>query len=573
MIFNARRAAFQPVEIEDELTNEDSFFLQEGLSERQVELLDKIRKLPFEKLKPTEDIIRRSAAVFGRSCVDITLREAQIAPVLMSYVNPRFFIGDKPGLGKTVMSAACYAYYKWMLNKKGLTPKKVLVVTDSAHVVGFCNEWRSYGIDLVPLTKSSTGIARALRKHDMSVMDGVITNWDGLKTNGFLEYYLEHADDYGYGIFDETSKLLNPKSLLYITVDNIVNKYRGGIERVIFLNGSSFEKNIFDFYYQFGVLKPKLIPSKEFLEQRYIVRGGKEVYMQDFTKFSPHQKQVVKRKVGEIVDYRNQSELRDRLKYYYIARSKRDYSKDLPEHNYVLHGVGLTSPQMKKLSQSQNMSIINSPKTSDPDAVFTPASSPKLKAILEFAVQVEDDRPLFYVYNKESQRTVCDELTALGYRVKILNGDVSSEEKTEILREFNTGELDMLVFNVEKAVNIPTSDRIVFYDIPTMPQRTNQIKGRIDRNNYDKKKFYDFFCYLDSPEMLNIVKLAYFREHHSNQFTGQIEHVYGVLVKQLQLIYQEDQLESIAEKFAWMESNNRTFDDIEDEVRRILGMD
>lgn len=573
MIFGSRRATFQqPLEIEDEL-NEESFYMQEGLSDRQIELIDKINQLPVEKLKPTADIIMRSARVFGKDCVDITLREAQIAPVLMSYVNPRFFIGDKPGLGKTVMSAACFAYYKWMLNKKGLVPKKVLVVTDSAHVIGFCNEWRTYGIDLVPLTKSSTGIARALRKHDMSVMDGVITNWDGLKTNGFLEYYLEHADEYEYAIFDETSKLLNPKSLLYITVDNIVNKYRKGIERVIFLNGSSFEKNIFDFYYQFGVLKPKLIPSKEFLEQRYIVRGGKEVYMRDYTKFNPHQKQVVKRKVGEIVDYKNQSELRDRLKYYYIARSKRDYSKDLPEHNYVLHGVELTSNQIKQLSDSKNMSIINSPKTSDPTAAFTQATSPKLKAILEFAQQVTDDRPLFYVYNKESQKTVQEELEALGFRVKILNGDVTSEEKTEILQEFNTGELDMLVFNVEKAVNIPTSDRIIFYDIPTMPQRTNQIKGRIDRNNYDKKKFYDFFCYMDSPEMINIVKLAYFREHHGNEFTGQYENVYGSLVKQLRNIYEQEQLDGVAEKFAWMESNNMTFEDIEDEVRQLLGMD
>lgn len=574
MLFQSRVAQFQENDFEEMLFEESpDFYMSGGLSKKQTEMLDFLKVVPFKKIEKTADILVRSAREFNRDCVEIYLREAQVSPVLMSYVNPRFFIGDKPGLGKTVMSAASYAYYKYMQKRKGLKPKKVLVVTDSSHVMGFANEWNSYGIRIVPLTKSSTGIARALRKHDMDEQDGVITNWDGLKTNGFLEYYLEHADEYEFAIFDETSKLLNPKSMLYKTVNNIVNKFEGGIERVIFLNGSSFEKNIFDFYYQFNVLKPKLIPNKDFLETRYVVRGGREVYMRDLSKFDPFQQHVVKRKVGEIVDYKNQAELRDRLKYYYIARSKRDYSKDLPEHNYVLHGVELTAKQKKQISESANVSLINSPKTSDPDAEFSQKTSPKLKAVIEFAQTVEDDRPLVYVYNKESQKTMKEELEALGYKVGILNGDISVEDKTETLRLFNSGQLDMLVFNVEKAVNIPTSDRILFYDIPTMPQRTNQIKGRIDRNNYEKKKFYDFFCYMDSPEMVNIVRLAHFREHHGNEFTGQKEEVYGTLVKQLRNMYKEELMDSIAEKFEWMEANNRTFEDIEREVRQLLGMD
>ncbi|MGG4362834.1 helicase-related protein [Bacillus subtilis] len=556
---------------EGEFLPED-FYLDGGLSQKQMDLIDVILKATPKMLKKQEDIIPKSAAALNRNSVKITLRLAQIIPVLMSYVNPRLFIGDKPGLGKTVMSAACYSYYRLMMLKKGLPIKKILVVTESVHVLGFGSEWGNYGINLLPLTKSSTGIARALRNSNMDEYDGVITNWDGLKTNGFLDYYLQHADEYGYAVFDETSKLLNPKSVLYSTTDNIINKYRGGIPRVIFLNGSSFEKNIFDFYYQFSILKPKLIPNKTFLENRYVVRGGREIYTKDFSRFSPNQQHVVKRQVGEIIDYKNQAELRERLKYYYIARSKRDYTKDLPEHSYILHGVELTAAQKKVLNEKKNISLINSPKTSDPKAKFTVQTSPKLKAVLEFAQKVEDDRPMIYVYNKESQLTIKSELEKMGYRTEILNGDVTVSEKTDILKRFNSGKLDMLVFNVEKAMNVPTSDRIIFYDIPTMPQRTNQIKGRIDRNNYDKKKFYDFFCYLDSPEMSNIVRLAYFREHHSNEFTGQVENVYGALVGQLQVHYREDCLEEVEEKFAWMENNNKTYEDIQDDVDEILGL-
>lgn len=550
----------------------DNFLLVSDLPKKSQELLDKVLNVDESKFNGIKDIIVRNAVEKGLPSKEITLRDAQVRPVIMSYVNPRFFIGDKPGLGKTVMSAGCYAYYQMQCRKKGITPGRVLVVTESSHVVGFAKEWEQYGIKLLPLTKSSLGIARAYRNNDYREYDGEIINWDGLKTNGFLEHYLEHADEYGYAVFDETSKLLNPKASMYSITNNIVNKYAGGIPRVVFLNGSSFEKNIFDFYYQFGILKPGLIPTKSFLEERYVVRGGKNIFMKDLVnRGGSMQIETVQRRVGEIVDYQNQEELRERLKYYYIARSKEDYGGEIPKHSYILHGVEMTGRQAKILEDQQNISLINSPRTSDPDAKFTFTTSPKLKAVVEFADTVADDRPIVYVYNKDSQKVVADELRKLGYRVGTLNGDTGSAEvKNEVVDSFNNGELDMLVFNVEKAINLPSSDRVIFYDIPTMPQRTNQVKGRIDRDNYDTKKFYDFFCYLESPEMINIIRLAYFREHHGNMFTGQVENVYGMLVNQLRIIYTEGAIDDIEEKVTVMQEQGLDFEAIRDEIAELL---
>lgn len=552
--------------------DKDDFYMLGGLKENQIRIMDKILRMDETELSGIKKVIQKNAKQKGVKSDKIVLRDAQVKPVLMSYVNPRFFIGDKPGLGKTVMSAGCYAYYQLQCRKKGITPKRVIVVTDSSHVVGFANEWVRYGIKLLPLTKSSTGIERAFKNNDYREFDGVITNWDGLKTNGFLTHYLEHSDEYGYGVFDETSKLLNPKAVMYKVVDNIVNNFGGGLSRVIFLNGSSYEKNIFDFYYQFGILKPKLIPSKSFLEDRYVVRGGRNIFVKDVvSRGSKLSIETVQRKAGEIVDYQHQEELRERLQYYYMARSKEDYGSDIPVHSYILHGVELTTAQAKKLDEQKNISLVNSPRTSDPDAKFTMTNSPKLKEVVEFADTVAHDRPLIYVYNKESQKTMTEELRKLGYRVEMLNGDTgSSEKKNDIVERFNTKKLDMLVFNVEKAINIPTSDRIIFYDIPTMPQTTNQIKGRIDRNNYDTRKFYDFFCYLDSPEMLNIIQLAYFREHHGNKFTGQVENVYAMLVQQLRTIYTEGEVEEIERAIEKMEEDNLDFADIKGDIEGLL---
>lgn len=550
------------------------YYLDKGLSEAQKTAIDKILEMPLTAKEVIANVININAQAKGLPLPGITLRNAQIDPVLLSYVNPRFFIGDKPGLGKTVMSAGSYAYYCIQERKKGREPKKVIVVTVSSHVIGFAKEWESFGIKLLPLTKASQGIRRAFKNNDISDYDGVIINWDSLKTNGFLEHYLRHSDLYGYGVFDETSRLLNPRSSIYKVVNNLVNNYQGGLERVIFLNGSSFEKDIFDFYHQFNILQPKLIPTKSFLEERYIIRKGRNIYVNDVvTRNGTQSVEVVSRKIGEIEGYINQEELRDRLKYYYIARSKRDYSDDLPEHSYVLHPVEPTLAQLKALDERFIISSINSPATSDPSKKMTMGNSPKLQQIVAFADETSEDRPILYVYNREAQHTIKAELEKLGYKVGILNGGSGDAlARNKIVTDFNNKKYDMLVFNIINAINLPTSSRILFYDIPMMPQTTNQIKGRIDRDNYTDKKFYDFFCYLYSPEMVNMVQLACFREYHSGKFTGQYENIYGMLVAQLARYVGNEAMDNIEKLVHKMYETNSDFDEITSEIRGVIGL-
>lgn len=526
---------------------EDEFYFKGHLTPKKVEMLDKIIQIDGKNLRKFNKRLQETATMRGRECKDITLRDGQIKPMLMSLISKRFFIGDKPGLGKTVMSASSYANYCYNMIKRGRKPKKIIVVTIGSHVIGFSKEWASYGINLLPLSDGSLKIERKLRNNNIDEYDGIIINWDGLKTNGFLDYYLRNADEYDFAVFDETKALINNKSQIYEVVNNIVNKYQGGIERVIFLNGSSFEKNIFDYYNQFQVLYPKLIPTKTYIEERYVIRGGNPVQLAVMGANTPKHAHTIKKYVGDIVDYKNQDELREKLKYYYIARSKKDFSDEIPQHNYKLHGIEMTTKQRKKLEERNNVTLLNSPTTSDEKEKLTVTNSPKLAEILEYAEITEEDRPLIYVYNRESQKTIQKELRKKGYRVEIINGEVKDEEKYDIIDKFNNYKLDMLVFNVTHAVNVPTSDRILFYDIPTVPEKTNQIKGRIDRNNYKDVKFYNFFCYLDSPEMRNVVELACFREEHGSAFTGQEDNTYRTLVEQLKTIYGQESVDKLTE--------------------------
>lgn len=558
---------------EKEIPKED-FYLTGSLTFDEEVKLERLYKTPMDKMERTASILTELAEMRGKKISPIVLRTPQILPVLLSYVNKRFFIGDKPGLGKTVMSAGSYALYCMQELKRERKPKKIIVVTVSSHIIGFQKEWESFGLDLLPLVNGTQNIRRTLKNNDLNDYDGVILNWSGLSTNGFLDFYLEHHDEFQYAVFDETTTLLNPKSMTYQVVDEIVNNFQNGIERVLFLNGSSFKKDLFDFYHQFNILEPKLIPSKKFLEDRYIIRGGRNHYVNEVVNIGGAvSSEVVRRKTGAIESYRNQEELKKRLKYYYIARSKSDYSDSLPEHNYVLHPIELSTTQREQLKESFNISVINSPSTSNPNVKLTRSNSMKLDSIISFADEVSSDRPILYVYNRESQKVVVKELEKLGYKVGLLNGEITkSEERNKIVSDFNNKKYDMLVFNIINAINLPTSDRILFYDIPTMPETTTQIVGRIDRNNYEDKKFYDFFCYLDSPEMINLIKLSCFREYHSNKFTGQYVSIYGMLVAQLTRHIGDERMEEMQKVIDNMYESNQTFEEVTETLQNLVGI-
>src|SRR5699024_5323668 len=119
---------------------------------------------------------------------------------------------------------------------------------------------------------------------------------------------------------------------------------------------------------------------------------------------------------GPIIDYKNQDELRKRLQYYFLARSKKDYAGDIPENNYVLHEIELSAKQKKLLKEERSITILNSPETRDEKQKLTVKSSPKMLYLMDFIDTVQKDRPLIYVYNRKSQQTIKEELDKKGYK-------------------------------------------------------------------------------------------------------------------------------------------------------------
>lgn len=543
--------------------------LSKGLTDKQKSLMDIILKGEDDRFNKVQDILKDSAKEFGRGEVSIKLYPYQVIPVLMMQVSKRVLNGFSPGIGKTYSACGSYAMYRLKAKKEGRPIGKVLCVTEGIHIHGFANDWKSGGVNLMKLSDGNQKITRALKKYEKSdeEFDGIITTWDSLKTNAFLMYYLEHSEEYNFAVFDETLALMNKgTNMFYPIVDNIINKYKGGIEYVMFLNGTNFNKNIYDIYNQMNLLVPKLIPSKSWIDSRYVIKEDKEIWRKSGGS-------SVLNKYQDIVDYKNQKDFFEQLKYYYIVKNKSDVSGSIPQHVYKFHGIEQNATIKGIISNGGSSRDINSPNTTL-NIPLVKNKFPKLDYLIKRFEDTKEDRPIIYVYHRDAQRVIKKELESLGYKVGLLSGEIDdNEEKEKIRLAFNNGELDTLIFNIEKAINIPTSDRIIFYEIPVSPTSTNQIKARIDRNNYKDVKFYDFLCYLDSKEMENIVKLSYFREKHGKLLSGQGDDmVYGQLISQLEQVYTKERMDKIKGLVDEMYDNNKDWEDIDSDIDSLLNL-
>lgn len=557
--------------------------LNKGLTDKEKKVLDTILQEDDDLLDKGRQVLVKSAEQIGRRHDNITLHRHQVIPILMMQVSKRVLNGFSPGIGKTYSSCGAYALYRMKQVSRGLDYSRLLVVTEGSHIKGMERDFNKGGVKLLPLSGGSIKVQRQLNKFTKEgkrledEYDGLVISWDTLKTNAFLLYFMENAEKYKFGIFDETSSLMNKTTILYEVANNVINKYDKGMDNVMFLNGTVFSKNIYDIYNQMNVLNPRLLPSKRWVDDNYVVKDNKEIWKNEL--FNNKGKMMYRRtrtSHQEIVNYKNQEDFRAKIRYYYIQKNKSDIKDIIPENNYRLHMMPLT-PKLRKIVDTEGalgVHKLNSPGTSSNGKdKLNRTHYPKFDYLINRMKETKSDRPVVYCLHRKSVSEIKKALEKEGFKTGVINGELSSEEKDGVIQEFNTGKLDTVVFNIEKAINLPSSDRMIFYNIPTTPLSTNQIKARIDRNNYTTPKFYDFLCYEDTQEVGNIARLGFFRETHGKALTGQgDDKVYSTLVDQLKDFYSQEELETVGQKINSMYDNNLDWEDIEQDIYDVLGI-
>jgi len=487
----------------------DNFYFKGNLTNEQVRILDTLYKLG--KVENLKNIFKHK---------NVVLHDFQTLDIALCYFNPKFIIGERPGSGKTLIAAGLLE----VLRRKGKLDKKVLCVTKSDSLYQFSNEI-SYFTDLklLELYGDSKKIKQIVSYNDVDAYDGIVIPHNTIINNYFNVFMSENKHKFNILIFDESSVLKSHKTRTY----EVAHQLFKNMERIVMLNGTVFELNIYDFINQLSILDADILPPKYKLERDYCIFGFENGYWSTVNgkrKFN---------KIWKLKGYKNQEEFREKVHYFYVQHNR----KEGPEHTFSLVPVDISEEQKNIINDSNYMFVLNSPNTEYYRFDFNKKNVPKLGSLVDLVKEVIKSKPVIYCYYIDAQNVIKHELEKEGISSIILNGAVDLETRDLIRQNFvETDKYDVLITNVQKAINLPTSDVLIFYTIPSNPAMAYQIMCRIDRNNYLVSKDYFFLCAVNSREGDIILDIVKDREINANLFSGHDRFVFQRIASQIEEI-------------------------------------
>ena len=150
---------------------------------------------------------------------------------------------------------------------------------------------------------------------------------------------------------------------------------------------------------------------------------------------------------------------------------------------------------------------------------------PKLKGLYELIErkwQAGVRHMVIYCYHTETQDSICSDLTKksghLGIRPAVLSGQTRVQDRQELVDAFNSGEVNVLVTNICKSLNLSVGELCVFYSVVTNPSRLLQIASRINRDTSARLREYVVLAYR-GEELSNILN-AHKRSENRKKLLG-----------------------------------------------------
>lgn len=387
----------------------------------------------------------------------LPLRSYQTINVAYGFYSKGAILGDAYGLGKT-LTAAGIINLRRNANKK----TKPLILTLKDSLVQVQNELISAtGMNLIATTGEKSVLTPVLDKLDEC--DGVVGTHSLLTSSLFMsEVALRRCFTDFY--LDESSVVKNHKNEITKNTRALIQT----MDLVIFLNATPIELDIMDLYTQLSLIDPKFVPARTTFEN-YVT---KKTY-----------KTCIPRKIG--YKEKQLAEMRDKLSLRYNGYSRAMlFNYNIAEHNKIeCIFVPCTKRQKQLVKETGQWSIAyNAPYLLDTEMTIDGINIPKLGRLIELMKELRGKPTFIYCRYKDIQYVIKDLLEVEGFKCGIINGDVQdTNERDSIKDAFNQGNLNCIISNSSKALNLSSGKVCIFYTLETNPQKMKQIEGRILR--------------------------------------------------------------------------------------------
>ena len=407
----------------------------------------------------------------GQEIDHSTLTNLQTIGISYMYVAKRVLLGDSVGLGKTVQVAGLAKYLTEEYNKDGYD-FNVLYLTEKPLVAETRKKLIKFsGLYFDALTGTKKDVTEYI---EAGRIDNICGSYSLVSSPLFIEFCQDFIKENGVSPFDMVvidesgSMLKNHKSEQYKLAKKL---FADNAEYVILMNAGAFEDKLDRLYNQLDFLDDTLLMNRSDFGNRY------KVY--DWWMGKP-------RHNGK---YKNEENFRDIAKFRLLRRVRKGQGAKMVNCSAEVITVPLSKEQKYwlKNSSSPNMAY-NCPQYFDESFPVTEVVNPKLGALKGIIEKIGTQPCIVYTVLKEPQYYIKQYLTERGIDCEIMNGDTSRKDKDELIARFKSGELRVLVTNVQRGLDFGNCDHAVFFSFSGNHNDMVQFEGRINRDFHIENK-------------------------------------------------------------------------------------
>lgn len=398
------------------------------------------------------------------------LTDSQTLGVAFMYFAERAILGDSVGLGKTVEISGLCNLLEQEYAKRG-EDFRFLYLTEKTGLSQCRDELIKFTgkyIDVLPgekryVEKFTTDYSEELPEYS------VVGAHSLLKNELFAEYMYVFCEKQGYCPFDllivdESGDVLkNSKTQTYKGAEFLAKMFN----RIILLNATPFEKELFGFYNQLSFIDKTFLPTKTDFTKRYVIMDYSGPYPEPSGK------------------YKHGDEFRGLVGYRYFARTRKFLGAEMRDCSADVRVVPLSKEQKDLLKKvSMPLMVYDCPSYFNMGVETNIDTTPKLHALLDIlGNEFKDEKSvLVYARYKESQKYIEELLQDAGYSVEVMNGATPQEERVNKINRFKLGDTQILVTNVQKCLNFGNCNACIFFDFDPNSNNMVQFEGRMMRS-------------------------------------------------------------------------------------------
>lgn len=393
---------------------------------------------------------------------DIELRDYQKEASEFSTSRFSSLLSIKTGCGKTVIALDVVSN---LLNKGEV--KKAIIIGTKSSVIEINNDMKTKleyedGSSFEPFIIYDTESLKEFYKN--SDNDIALLQYEKIHALDLAVLFKAMTHWKTAVLADESHKLKNPKSLLTRSFVAV----RRAMKYLVFLTATPLTSGILDLFYQIQILDSTIFKNKTAFMNSFV-----EVKMVKLWKKGGS--------YPEIVGYKNLDLMREKIKpicYDYYPTQDTEYiiHRTSIENvdDYIVASEGLTETKDAKIHAARLVDLQH----------VVDKSKNKIRLYLESIKPHLKEGLITYCHYHETMEMLAKIFDKLKIDYRIINGQVSSKERTKIKAWFNSdpSRKVLLISSAgAQSLNLQSVNNMFFYNTPFGFGAFTQAKGRIER--------------------------------------------------------------------------------------------